>query len=1256
MLLRTLMVSTCLLLYSLLNNTAYANDFRFESMGLSDGLPSLEVTQIFQQSNGYLWFATDSGASRYDGRNFVTYSYEPGNKRHLLNSFITRMAEDTLGNIWFATEDGLNKLEPNGNIVRYSDKNSKSKHHIPWNWVITLYVDSKGNIWAGTGFGLVKYNSDTDNFEHVVLEGNVNDNELASAVYTIVEDDSNRLYFATNDGIVVLNPENLQSHIFKFEGESKKLRAQAAIKAKDGTLWFGTERYGLFSIDPVTKNTTFYASPNKSSLGDTEAPINTIIEMPNGDLWLGLSGQGVSIFSPTEESFTSIKHDEFGDYSIASNTVLNIFRDNSGLIWLATQNGVSYYSALKESSHIYRKEFSSKGLSHNQVYTSLIKDGSVWITTEDGLNRVDLNSHEVEIYKLNELVSKSKLAKEVWDIAENNDGRLWLVQDSGLVLFDPNTQSIEHFSNREGNAHGFTTSEIYTVISDNHGGVWLTGYRDVGLIHFHPDKGILAKYLNTPASIYFREGNFSIDSLMDTRGDIWLATTDGVFRINPTTGKEIQYRFNEQRSYIRTVNLEQDKNGDIWVATQGMGLVRFEIDQNDPEKVTKHFITTEHGLPSDDVKSVKYDEKTDTFWLTTLTQLIHYKNPRAEKPEFDFFPSLIGDKDVSFGENSISLVDETLLIGTNKGLVRVDLNKLDVNRFNPPVKITKIKVLDEELEDYLFKEGANIVDFDYEQNHIEFSMASLDYSAPEQNLYRYKLEGFDKKWSIPSNNAIAYYANLDVGEYTFRAQATNSDGVWSEGEANFTFSIAFAWWHYAILFLILLSCLFLFLFIYTRKLKLKELSTRAHHDNLTGLANRFYFRKQLDELTQVKKSAFTLLFLDIDNFKVINDSLGHSAGDDLLIHVAESLKSCVRKDDVLARFGGDEFAVIINNDAESESTILVIERIHSVLASTYLANGKAVQHSASIGVASAPSDGEDSETLLKNADIAMYAAKQAGRNKVTYFNDALGQALKEKYVIRDRLKTAIEQQEFSVYYQPKICCKSKQVSGFEGLLRWIHPEDGFISPAIFIPEAESSNAIVPIGEWVLKESCTQIRKWCDEGLIFKNVSVNISPIQILQPDIVETVKRILYETNCPANKLELEVTESLFIENLAAAQQVLEELRGLGISIALDDFGTGFSSLKYLTEMSIDTLKIDRSFLQNIESDIKSQMVLKNIFSLANDLEIAVVAEGIETDSHLSIVTRLNCEYVQGFLFSPAVTKDKATELLKQDNYALSER
>jgi diguanylate cyclase (GGDEF)-like protein/PAS domain S-box-containing protein len=429
-----------------------------------------------------------------------------------------------------------------------------------------------------------------------------------------------------------------------------------------------------------------------------------------------------------------------------------------------------------------------------------------------------------------------------------------------------------------------------------------------------------------------------------------------------------------------------------------------------------------------------------------------------------------------------------------------------------------------------------------------------------------------------------------------------------------------------------------------------EISRAAQHDSLTNLPNRALFNDRLTQAISLagrQRKQLAVLFVDLDQFKRINDSLGHAVGDKLLRSVAGRLRACVRRSDTVCRLGGDEFVVLLSQVEHSEDAAISARKILRAIASPHIIDNRSLDISVSIGGSTYPGDGQDAENLISQADAAMYEAKQHGRNGYQFFQSDMRTRVAKRLLLERDLRYALGRNEFLLHYQPQINLLTGRITGMEALIRWLHPERGLLFPGDFVPIAEECGLILPIGQWVLLEACRQVRAWSDAGIGIVPVAVNVSGAEFLAKDFLSGVRAALIATGIEPRNLELELTESVLMQDAEAAVITLRALKAMGVGLAIDDFGTGYSSFTYLRRFPVDTLKIHQSFVQEISADVEGITLTSAMIDIGKSLNQRVIAEGVETRSQLDFLKRHGCDEGQGYYFSHPIVAEHAGNLLE---------
>ncbi|QIZ78114.1 EAL domain-containing protein [Ferrimonas lipolytica] len=1223
---------------------AHATDYRFTALQTGDGLQSNLTQNTYQQRNGFIWIGTDNGISRYDGHHFKHYNYNPKSPQHISNNMITDISEDTLGNIWVGTEYGLNRINADDTVTIYGTDDT-APDGLNSAWILALFTDSKEQLWIGGDAGLSRYEHHTNSFIPYPLIINneaVQDGDFG--FFKIAQTSSGDLFVASSEGLLQID-QNKQS-LTKLTAANSNQQPIIAdhinivTATQDGRLLVNTDRFGTHWYDPNTHQLTPISLEHAGT-------ITAITQMDNGDIWFAHVG-GIRILDHHGNHLSDVHFDEFSDTSIASDSITHIAQDDSGLIWVATSNGISQFSYLRSPSRLHRHSETGQGIIANSIsYVAQVAEQEVWLSSPNGLTKIS------QPQQFSNFQSSDALRNlDIWSMAASDDGTLWYAASNGLGTIDRSTGEQQHYSNQPGNEHGLEHVDIYTVLPDQQGGAWITGYYNTGLVYFHPEHGLGKRYMDGEHR-YTKMGNFSFDTVWGQDGAIWMATTDSIYRVDPNNGEAINFPLDGDRPFMRATDIAVHPTGDIWATSQGAGLIR--LSHQPGESSGQHYqllhISQQLGLENNSFKALTIDPiDPNLVWFISDNELYRY---HIKTQQLVSYPSLFEINNLSLINGAMTQLDHLIYIGSNVGLLEIDTRKLQTNRFDAPVHVTGVKVNGKAVS-VKSSSPADPIRFDYEDNTIEFQFSALDYTSPQKNRYRYRLIGADQDWIEADNRTSVTYTNLRSDYYQFVVQGSNSDGHWSNIEGNWHFTVRWAWWAWTLTVLIVLLIIFGSILIWGRSKRLSFLNNIAFTDPLTGLANRRKLNDWLGKLCTGKDNAFRVIFIDLDDFKHINDTFGHDIGDEYITSVAKRINLSLRPSDKLARLGGDEFALIIEGKLSFNQSDALMDRLLRVINSEHHLGNHLLKGSASVGVAVYPHDGQDSNTLLKNADTAMYASKRRGKNVCSYYCGLESQQLHQQFNLSSEIFHAIDQQQIQVYYQAKVCCNTGKVVGAEALARWVHPQKGMISPVEFIPVAEANGAIIQIGQCVLTRACQQALLWHQNGLFDGRIAVNVSAKELHQDNFVASVQQVLQQTGLPAPMLELELTETLLVENIGEARTTLTQLRALGIGISLDDFGTGYSSLNYLDELPLDTLKIDRSFIKKITPENDNNLILAGVLDIAKRLQLSVVAEGVETELQWHYLQRHHCQQAQGFLFNKPQSAADFIDYLRSEQAASS--
>lgn len=1273
-------------------------------LSVEQGLSSSYIQDIAQDQDGFLWVATPNSLNRYDGYSFKTFTHQTNDPNSLgsnkissllvtrdgtlwvggleLNKFdaatqtFVRFAVSDDQVIWDIYEDNQGLLWFNGpglGLRAFDAKTGQLVHHfvhdpanpdtISSDNIHAIAEDSQGNLWLGTEAGISMFSPEAQTFIQYAVPPDLPDLSQHQ-VRDLIVASNGEVWAATSLGVMVFTPDEATwQHYRHLPEQLQSLSTDdtwSVYQDSQDNIWIGTDKQGLERFIPETQ--TFEHFPAEIGTPNTipTGAIINISEDDSGALWLSTSGFGMSQFKPDGSRFRLYRHNDHDRDSLGFDNLQDLHESSDGTIWLATDGGgLDHFSPETEAFVHYRYDSERLNSLSSDSVIAIDEDsqGSLWIGTwAGGLNQFDVQTQEFQHYRHNPDQPNGLANDNIPRVFVDNQDHIWLsTWGEGVQKFDPDTQTYVTFSPAPSNA-GIKIVNRY--VNDIHqspdGSIWFGGHD--GLEKLNPVTGEVRQFeINRHNDIF--------DIYEDSQGLLWLATADGLVRFNSKTETFTTYGLEAGLPDLHIHSIEKDEFNHLWLGTR-YGLSRFDPQTENIENYDLHdglqgaeFSLFSHLNTRDGTLYFGGPNGLNAFRPDEWWQNIHVPNVIIHGFELDQKPTAIGE-------------DAPL---------PADVTQLEEIQLSP------------------------------QHRDVTFEFTALDFTLPEHNRYRYRLIGLEEDWTdVDSTRRRARYTNLAPGQYTFWVQGANNYGAWNEeGDQLKLVILPFwwqTWWFRTGVGIATLASLqgIIYLRLRTTQQRQQELEkvvqektkalATAHtevlglnadlehrvekrteqlqaeinerrqmqdkllhmalHDSLTQLPNRAWLmdalQAVLEKSTKKQSDRFALLFLDGDRFKTVNDSLGHIVGDQLLVAVAQRLSKAISSKYPIARLGGDEFTILVQEDDPLTYAQDVAQRIEVALEKPFYIEQQTIFFSASIGIVIGPGDYTQPEQVLRDADIAMYRAKAKGKAKYLYFDAAMRQDAMEIMQIEQDLRSAIEQQCLQVYYQPIISLQTDLIEGFEALLRWQHPIYGYVSPARFIPIAEETGQIHELGLWVLQQTCQQVAHW-RAALKLRQpswVSVNLSAKQLAQPDLVDLIDYILREANVPGSDLKLEITETGLMENIKTASQLLLKLKERKIRLAIDDFGTGYSSLSYLHQFPVHTLKIDRSFVKELESNGKAEIVRATI-ALAHSLDLEVIAEGIETEYQKQILRSYGCELGQGYLFAKPLDADRATQYLR---------
>lgn len=1266
---------------------------------------------VVRDHQGYLWVGTDNGVKRYDGYGFKSFVSDPNDPTSLgtsiaisllvhsdgtvwaggrnLNRFRPRsetftryevsdggiiwaMLEGIDGILWLGGEGfGLRGFDPRQGKVIFSYFEKGQGRENPLFINSLTHGQRKGIIWVAGNEGLFQLDTLTGESEHFPLPWRFEAG--TDGVKEVIVDRDGDIWVGTQQGLAVLNPSTGHMKTYRHDPHKPGSLGTNAIwsvfEDSKGQIWVGTDKEGAHKYLPETDSFEHFPASETDSYAFPPASVDSIYEDSEGSLWFGVRKYGVRRISEHLEKFRTIKHNDNDSNSLSFDNVLDILEDRDGEIWIATDGGgLNRYNPTSGVYTHYQHDPGNPGSLSSDSVISLAEDrqGIIWAGTWAG----GINLYDKKTDTFTHLRSapgggtgNSLANNNIFRLEPDGKGGMWIsVWQLGIQHYDPKSDTFtSYFSDlsESGDAHFIHSSSVqdmaYTADREK---LWLGGYR-----------GLERLDLATHRSEKMFSGMLQIvNDLCLTKDVLWIASSTGLYKLNTTTFEIKGYTKADGLSDNYVSSIELDSRGDFWLGT------RFGLNRFDPAAETFEVFDERDGLA---------DSQFNTFsHLMTRDGLMYFGGPKGisvfdpgKMPRNNAVPDLVFT-DIEIFQNSVLNSADTAFIEREESAIK--------------------KII-----------------LPYDKRDLTFEFAALDFIAPSKNRYRYRLEGLEQSWTeVDGSRRRARYTNLDPGRYFFNVLGSNNEGVWNEKGIGVELLVLPPWWMtwWARTLMLVFLVLIVYAFIYwrlkatqhqqrllramvnektheleeankyanelntelekrveqrTRQLSVEAEERRlaedklyhmAFHDSLTGLPNRAWLLLKLEELIYERKTTnklFALMFLDGDRFKQVNDTHGHLLGDRLLIAVAQRLKHFNTASHHAIRLGGDEFTLLVDTLSDTDELINLAQQVIDLFDEPFLIEQQHLHFKVSLGMVLCDETHTKPEHVLRDADIAMYRAKANGRSTCQLFDARMREEAQEMAALENHLHEAIVRNQFRVVYQPIMDLKTGNLAGFEALLRWHHPERGFISPDRFIPLAEECGLIVSIGLWVLREACGQLGRWLMQFDFDKppSIAVNMSSLQLNQLDLIDSIDSILEESLLDSNLLKLEITESVIMESTETVNRLLDALRARGIELAIDDFGTGYSSLSYLDQLPVQVLKIDRQFVAAITGngtgDGKLEIVRATI-SLAHALNLQVVAEGIETNNQREYLVEAGCDFGQGYLIAPPLSASDAIHFIEK--------
>ena len=1200
-----------LALFLLMSGALCAQEYSFRYFGVAEGLNNLTVRSIYQDRVGFLWVATVNGLFRYDGERFEAFGAAQG----VPSSPGTAFGDAPDGSLLAGGSFGLLRLR--GNRFEKVRGPFKSIGELQG-----IQADGKGHTFLNTEQGLMELSLDPGKDGYAVRQIPPPAGTPVTEINGVLEAgglliDGDAIWYGC--GLALCHLEKSGTRVYGIESGLPAHAVVVIRKDRKGNLWVRLRGAGVLVLPagqsrfrkPIIPN----PNQNLSGIPSTDAEGQVLLPLPDGML-MG-----------DEQSWRKIDHS-----AGLRGAVYMAFEDRQQSLWICMAGrGLVQWRGYRE----WENYTSASGLVSDAVHSILPQpNGPIWVGADGGLLRGKRQSTGIQWKKVAGLEGMN-----VYVVRAGPDGALWLgTESNGIARMDARTGGLTWLTAAQG-----LTKGIFELRFDRQRRLWAG--TDMGLFLAQPPYKKLVQVPEQPP--------LRVRAIVEgTDGTLWVGGIGGLYSF--TGGKWRNWTEADGLRSQQVLSLGVGAQGTIWVAYRfSFGMDRVHLQPNG--------LAIEKNIQRPGSDGIVYFMESDAagrMWAGSDHGVDVWNGTQWN--HFGMSDGLVWDNCAqnAFGAEP----DGTVWIGTSGGLSRFSPRLR--HSMEAPIKVVFTKLL---------MAGTDVSSqshpsFDMHTNSLLVRYSAVNASRENAVVFRYRMEGASSTWTETTQRELQF-AKLAPGDYRLEIEAQDGDGVWRANRAEFAFRILTpwyrTWWFLTLCGLVPLSGTLLVYRIRIAAANRREHDLRllveaqkmienlAFYDPLTELPNR---RMLLDRLRRSLAACSrngrlrAMLFVDLDKFKALNDSLGHKVGDLLLQETARRLTASIRETDTLARLGGDEFVVILEDLSElleeaAAQAEMIGKKILAVISQPYLLAGHECLITASIGITIFRIQQESTEEVLQQADIAMYQAKAAGGNTARFFAPALQAAINARASLEEELRMAINLEQFVVYYQPQV--DHGIVIGAEALVRWNHPRRSILAPAEFISLSEETGLILPLGDWVLETACRQLAAWADRKETAPlSIAVNISARQLRQPEFVDKVLSALERTGANPSNLELELTESMLVENIEEVIEKMTQLKLHGLKFSLDDFGTGYSSLSYLRRLPLDHLKIDRAFVRDLLQDTCGGAIAQAIVSLSFAMGLPVLAEGVESEEQREFLATLGCHLYQGYLFSRPVPVEEFEKLL----------